>query len=67
MPCPDCGSDRLAIRQRSGWEAVVARFTNTRKYLCIVCKREFRMADRRRQSRDGDVEPKRKVLKIPIN
>jgi DNA-directed RNA polymerase subunit RPC12/RpoP len=67
MPCPNCGSDRLAIRSRTGWEAVMARFTNTRKYMCIVCRKEFRMLDRRQTPRDTDEEPRRKALRIPIN
>jgi len=67
MSCPHCGSERLAIRQRKGWEAAIARFTNTRKYFCIACRREFRMFDRRKEPGSAGDEPKRKALQPPLN
>jgi DNA-directed RNA polymerase subunit RPC12/RpoP len=67
MTCPHCGSERLAIRQRKGLEAVISRFTNTRKYLCIACRREFRMIDRRKEPRNPEDGPKRKALQPPLN
>jgi len=67
MPCTSCGSDRLAIRQKTGIEAILSKITGKRKYLCLVCKSEFRAGDRRNTPRDGDGTPTRKALKIPIN
>jgi DNA-directed RNA polymerase subunit RPC12/RpoP len=67
MPCPSCGSDRLAVRQRKGLEALIAKFTNTRKYMCLVCKDEFRAEDRRKTTYGPDGKPERKALRIPIN
>ena len=35
------------IRERTGWERVVALFTDLRKYRCRNCDHIFRASDRR--------------------
>jgi DNA-directed RNA polymerase subunit RPC12/RpoP len=53
--CPGCGSDRLEIRQRTGFERMMAHFTPKRKYRCLICRHRFRALDRRRWPReDGE-------------
>jgi hypothetical protein len=39
------------IRERTGWERVMALFTDLRKYRCRNCDHIFRAPDRRRMLR----------------
>lgn len=50
--CADCGSNRLEIRRAIGFEGLMVLITGERKYLCLECKAEFRMPDRRVAPRD---------------
>jgi DNA-directed RNA polymerase subunit RPC12/RpoP len=52
MACPNCASNQLMIRERTGWERIMALFTSLRKYRCRDCDHVFRAADRRRGFRD---------------
>jgi transposase-like protein len=52
MGCPKCASDELLIRERTGWERIVALFTSLRKYRCRNCDHTFRAPDRRRSARN---------------
>jgi len=52
LRCPNCASDRLEIRQRSGLERLMMYFTPRRKYRCLICRYKFRAMDRRRWSRE---------------
>jgi DNA-directed RNA polymerase subunit RPC12/RpoP len=54
LVCTMCGSDRLAIRQRTGFERVMVYLTQMRKYRCLLCRHTFRAEDRRRTLRDHD-------------
>jgi hypothetical protein len=45
------------IRERTGWERVVALFTSLRKYRCRECDHVFRAADRRREARLPNSRP----------
>jgi len=51
LRCPSCNSDELAIRQRTGLEFVISGLTDTRKYRCFNCHKEFRAPDRRKTVR----------------
>jgi hypothetical protein len=53
LTCKMCGSDRLTIRQRTGFERIALFFTKKRKYRCLICRHAFRAVDRRNQPRDG--------------
>lgn len=53
MPCPQCRSSRLAIKQLIGLERFIAFFTRRRKYRCRDCHFSFRSPDRRRIEREG--------------
>jgi hypothetical protein len=48
-----CGSDRLAIRQDTGFERFMRLFTKKRKFSCLVCNARFRAMDRRRIPREA--------------
>ena len=52
LTCKMCGSDRLNLRQRTGFEKIMLLFTSKRKYQCLICKHTFRALDRRRVSRE---------------
>jgi len=65
LRCAACNSDRLAIRQLTGIEKILARITGTRKYRCLVCKSEFRAVDRRRLARDAEGRAEGEV-RIPV-
>ena len=53
LTCKMCGSDRLTIRQPTGFERIALFFTKKRKYRCLICKHAFRAMDRRKQPRDA--------------
>jgi len=48
MGCPQCRSEYLVIRQRTGLEWLVLQFTEKRKYQCVQCGHRFRAPDRRK-------------------
>jgi len=52
MPCPACGSNRLLLREATGFERVVLLFIAKRKYRCRDCNHAYRAVDRRRIPRD---------------
>ena len=54
MLCPNCRSEYLMIRRRTGWERVMIWATSLRKYRCRDCARVFRAPDRRRLHREEE-------------
>jgi DNA-directed RNA polymerase subunit RPC12/RpoP len=59
MKCPQCRSEYLVIRQRTGIEWIVLHFTKNRKYHCVQCGHKFRAPDRRKSPR-----PKGKIYTV---
>ena len=51
MQCPNCRSNFLMIRQKTGFERLVVFFTGSRKYGCRDCGAFFRAPDRRQRPR----------------
>jgi transcriptional regulator NrdR family protein len=51
MKCPQCRSEYLVIRQRTGAEWIILQFTKKRKYHCVQCGHKFRAPDRRKSVR----------------
>ena len=52
MCCPDCESERFAIRNLNGFEILMFWMTNKRKYLCMSCGLTLRATDRRKTPRE---------------
>jgi hypothetical protein len=59
MGCPQCRSEYLVIRQKTGLEWLILQFTKLRKYHCVQCGHSFRAPDRRKTPR-----PEGKVLVV---
>lgn len=53
MPCPQCRSSRLKIRQLEGLERIIVFVTKLRKYRCRDCDFSFRAPDRRQLPREN--------------
>jgi transposase-like protein len=53
MPCPQCASDNLRIKQATGLEFLVLLFISKRHYTCRDCDKVFRAPDRRQAKRDA--------------
>lgn len=51
LRCPACNSDELAVREMIGLEFIISTLTDTRKYRCFSCHKEFRAPDRRKTPR----------------
>jgi len=54
MPCPECASENLRIKQAKGLEFFVLLFITKRLYTCRDCDTVFRAPDRRQTRRDQD-------------
>ena len=66
LKCPSCKGDQLGIRQRTGPEFFISALTDTRKYRCFTCLKEFRAPDRRRIARATTDDRESVVLPHPV-